>query len=55
VSRRWRPTDSREPPCCQRAEPIGPPALVARMIWSRLPGSQRPTISSVRPTSAPMG
>ena len=40
----------RELPCSQAAGPVRPKHLVATMKRSRLPCSQPPTISSVRPT-----
>ena len=39
--------------CCPRPSgrgPVGPKHFVATTNWSRRPWSQRPTISSVRPT-----
>jgi len=53
---RWRQEDVEGDPAMLTGRgPIAPPALVARMIIVRLRCSQCPTISSVRPTSPPMG
>ena len=54
ASRRSRPsTCLRELPLSHGRELIGPKHFVARITSSRRPGSQRPTISSVRPTDVP--